>query len=397
MGGTSCDVCVVEDGARRPDRARARSAAGPIQLPMVDVHTVGAGGGSIGWRDPGGALRVGPRSAGAEPGPACYGRGGTEPTVTDANLLLGYLDSDSELAGGVDARPRGRRAPRSPASADELGLEPSWRPPRASSGSPTRRWCGRCAWSRSSAASTRAGSRCCRSAAPGRCTRPRSPSELGIERDPLPAGRRRALGARAGRLGATPRHRPDRDALAARSSTASAIAARGRARCARRSARASRARDRGRLRAALPRPGLRAAGRRPAERPTRRARRARSPPSTSAATATATPTPRSSWSTSASPLVEPGPSRGRRPRRRRSSSGRAAGRGSAASGSRPRCCAASRRRACAPRARASSSCPRRRSSCRPAGAPRSTRPARSSRAAGAVSDERASTRSRSRC
>jgi len=68
---------------------------------MVDVHTVGAGGGSIGWRDSGGALRVGPRSAGAEPGPACYGRGGTEPAVTDANLLLGYLAADSTLAGGV--------------------------------------------------------------------------------------------------------------------------------------------------------------------------------------------------------------------------------------------------------------------------------------------------------
>jgi N-methylhydantoinase A len=65
------------------------------------VHTVGAGGGSIGWRDAGGALRVGPRSAGADPGPACYGRGGTEPTVTDANLLLGYLDPNSPLAGGV--------------------------------------------------------------------------------------------------------------------------------------------------------------------------------------------------------------------------------------------------------------------------------------------------------
>ncbi len=68
---------------------------------MVDVHTVGAGGGSIAWRDQGGALRVGPRSAGAEPGPACYGKGGSEPTVTDANLLLGYLDPEAGLAGGV--------------------------------------------------------------------------------------------------------------------------------------------------------------------------------------------------------------------------------------------------------------------------------------------------------
>jgi N-methylhydantoinase A len=100
MGGTSCDVCVVDDGRVR--RTDSREIDGrPIQLPMVDVHTVGAGGGSIGWRDAGGALRVGPRSAGAEPGPACYGRGGNEPTVTDANLLLGYLSSDSDLAGGV--------------------------------------------------------------------------------------------------------------------------------------------------------------------------------------------------------------------------------------------------------------------------------------------------------
>jgi N-methylhydantoinase A len=101
MGGTSCDVCVVEGGEVR--RTDSREIDGrPIQLPMVDVHTVGAGGGSIGWRDSGGALRVGPRSAGADPGPACYGRGGSEPTVTDANLLLGHLAGDSRLAGGVD-------------------------------------------------------------------------------------------------------------------------------------------------------------------------------------------------------------------------------------------------------------------------------------------------------
>jgi N-methylhydantoinase A len=101
MGGTSCDVCVVEDGeVRRTDSRRIGGRT--IQLPMVDVHTVGAGGGSVAWRDAGGALRVGPRSAGAEPGPACYGRGGGEPTVTDANLLLGHLAPDSRLAGGVD-------------------------------------------------------------------------------------------------------------------------------------------------------------------------------------------------------------------------------------------------------------------------------------------------------
>jgi N-methylhydantoinase A len=100
MGGTSCDVCVVEGGAVR--RTSSRQVGGrAIQLPMVDVHTVGAGGGSVGWRDAGGALRVGPRSAGAQPGPACYGRGGAEPTVTDANLLLGNLAADSRLAGGI--------------------------------------------------------------------------------------------------------------------------------------------------------------------------------------------------------------------------------------------------------------------------------------------------------
>jgi N-methylhydantoinase A len=120
MGGTSCDVCVIEDGAVRRTDSR-RIAGRTIQLPMVDVHTVGAGGGSIAWRDAGGALRVGPRSAGAEPGPACYGRGGSEPTVTDANLLLGHLAADSRLAGGValDAG-AARRAVAS--LGDELGL-----------------------------------------------------------------------------------------------------------------------------------------------------------------------------------------------------------------------------------------------------------------------------------
>ncbi len=101
MGGTSCDVCVVDDGAVQ-EQSAGEIAGRPLALPMLAVHTVGAGGGSIAWRDSGGALRVGPRSAGADPGPACYGRGGTEPTVTDANLLLGYLAADSPLAGGVE-------------------------------------------------------------------------------------------------------------------------------------------------------------------------------------------------------------------------------------------------------------------------------------------------------
>ena len=98
MGGTSTDVCLISGGS--VERSQERVVAGlPIRLPTVDVHTVGAGGGSIAWRDRGGALRVGPESAGAEPGPACYGKGGTRPTVTDANLLLGRIPA--ELPGGI--------------------------------------------------------------------------------------------------------------------------------------------------------------------------------------------------------------------------------------------------------------------------------------------------------
>ncbi len=100
MGGTSCDVSVALGGSAAVGTGRT-VAGRALALPMVDVHTVGAGGGSIAWRDSGGALRVGPESAGADPGPACYGKGGERPTVTDANLLLGYLDAESPLAGGV--------------------------------------------------------------------------------------------------------------------------------------------------------------------------------------------------------------------------------------------------------------------------------------------------------
>ncbi len=108
MGGTSTDVCLIRGG--QAERSAEREVAGfPLRLPMVDLQTVGAGGGSIVWRDTGGALRVGPESAGADPGPACYGRGGTRPTVTDANLLLGRLPD--ELAGGLRLdRPAAERA-----------------------------------------------------------------------------------------------------------------------------------------------------------------------------------------------------------------------------------------------------------------------------------------------
>ena len=103
MGGTSCDVCLI-DGSEVAETAERTVAGRPLSLPALDIHTVGAGGGSIAWRDPGGALRVGPASAGASPGPACYGRGvadDAKATVTDANLLLGRLLEDSPLAGGL--------------------------------------------------------------------------------------------------------------------------------------------------------------------------------------------------------------------------------------------------------------------------------------------------------
>src|SRR4051812_13633747 len=98
MGGTSTDISLVLNG--RPQVTREASLDGiPIRIPVIDINAIGAGGGSIAWIDEGGALRVGPRSAEAVPGPACYGRGGAEPTVTDANLALGRIGSDTRLGG----------------------------------------------------------------------------------------------------------------------------------------------------------------------------------------------------------------------------------------------------------------------------------------------------------
>jgi len=98
MGGTSTDVCLVRGGA--PEPAPGRTAAGfPIRLPALDIHTIGAGGGSIARLDPGGALAVGPESAGADPGPACYGQGGARPTVTDADLVLDRIPAGTTFGG----------------------------------------------------------------------------------------------------------------------------------------------------------------------------------------------------------------------------------------------------------------------------------------------------------
>jgi N-methylhydantoinase A/oxoprolinase/acetone carboxylase beta subunit len=102
IGGTSADISVIQDGELRTKNPRDTEVAGlPVLAPMIDIDAIGAGGGSIAYIDAGGAFRVGPRSAGAVPGPACYGRGGTEPTVTDAQVVLGRLDPKRFLGGDL--------------------------------------------------------------------------------------------------------------------------------------------------------------------------------------------------------------------------------------------------------------------------------------------------------
>ena len=102
IGGTSADISVIQDGQLRTKNPRDSEVAGlPVLAPMIDIDAIGAGGGSIAYVDAGGAFRVGPRSAGAVPGPACYGRGGSEPTVTDAQVALGRLDPKRFLGGDL--------------------------------------------------------------------------------------------------------------------------------------------------------------------------------------------------------------------------------------------------------------------------------------------------------
>ncbi len=118
MGGTSTDVCLIRDGA--PAKKDLREMAGfPVRTRTIDIHTIGAGGGSIAWVDAGGLLKVGPQSAGAHPGPAAYGRGGTQPTVTDANVVLGRLNPRTLLGGRMAMRPERARN----AIADELAAK----------------------------------------------------------------------------------------------------------------------------------------------------------------------------------------------------------------------------------------------------------------------------------
>ena len=122
MGGTSTDVALIDGEIRLCGDAEI--AGWPVAVPMVDMHTIGAGGGSIAWLDAGGMLQVGPESAGASPGPACYGRGGTLPTVTDANLVLGRLPAQASLGGSLRLdRAAAEAAIRPLAEAAGMGIE----------------------------------------------------------------------------------------------------------------------------------------------------------------------------------------------------------------------------------------------------------------------------------
>ncbi len=122
MGGTSTDISLILCG--RPQVTREASLEGaPIRIPVIDINAIGAGGGSIAWIDEGGALRVGPKSAEAVPGPACYGRGGTEPTVTDANLVLGRFGADTRLGGELALDPEAAARAIAERIAGPLGLD----------------------------------------------------------------------------------------------------------------------------------------------------------------------------------------------------------------------------------------------------------------------------------
>src|ERR1044072_3787362 len=104
IGGTSCDIALISRG-QPLIRAEGDISGYSVRVPMVDVNAIGAGGGSIAWIDAAGSLRVGPHSAGSEPGPACYGRGGEQATVTDASIVLGYINPDYFRAGSLKLSP----------------------------------------------------------------------------------------------------------------------------------------------------------------------------------------------------------------------------------------------------------------------------------------------------
>ena len=121
IGGTSCDIALISDG-RPLIRTEGLIDGFAVRVPMVDVTAIGSGGGSLAWIDGAGSLRVGPESAGAEPGPACYGRGGTRPTVTDASVVLGYIDPANFAGGSLRLQPEKSRAAIAEHIAGPLGM-----------------------------------------------------------------------------------------------------------------------------------------------------------------------------------------------------------------------------------------------------------------------------------
>ena len=121
VGGTSCDIALVS-GGQPLIRSEGEIGGYAVRVPMVDVNAIGAGGGSIAWRDDAGSLRVGPHSAGSEPGPACYDRGGEDPTVTDASVLLGYIDPEYFAGGSLTLVPARARAAIRRKIAEPLGM-----------------------------------------------------------------------------------------------------------------------------------------------------------------------------------------------------------------------------------------------------------------------------------
>jgi N-methylhydantoinase A len=123
MGGTSADVSLTHDGDIEMTDEWAVEYGYPIMFPSTDIETIGAGGGSIAWIDDGGSLRVGPKSQGADPGPACYLRGGDKPTTTDANVVLGWVDPDKFLGGDMEATAQPARDVIERDIADPLGLD----------------------------------------------------------------------------------------------------------------------------------------------------------------------------------------------------------------------------------------------------------------------------------
>ena len=187
MGGTSTDVCLVQDG--RPSLASESEIDGlPIRTPVLDIVSVGAGGGSIAWVDDGGMLRVGPQSAGADPGPACYGKGGSEPATTDAHIVIGTIRPGAFLGGAMNLDGEAARRAFEPLAA-RFGSASSRPPPRRCSW-PTPTSCAPSSSSRPSAAAIRATTRWCRSAARGPCmprASPRSSASRPSSCRPMPA------------------------------------------------------------------------------------------------------------------------------------------------------------------------------------------------------------------